>query len=90
MHKLKKTFVDTKRESFSLCSAYSPTDEHWLGLKKVYALTKNRAKKWILRIDLWDHEGGTAFAQYQNFRLGHGKAAYKLHVGKYSGTAGTF
>ncbi|XP_030295186.1 angiopoietin-related protein 5-like [Sparus aurata] len=62
--------------------------EHWLGLKKVYALTKNRAKKWILRIDLWDHEGGTAFAQYQNFRLGHGKAAYKLHVGKYSGTAG--
>nr|XP_046235553.1 angiopoietin-related protein 5-like [Scatophagus argus] len=64
------------------------TQDHWLGLKNVYSLTKNKSKKWIMRVDLWDHEGGTAFAQYKNFRLGSEKAAYKLHVGKYRGNAG--
>ncbi|XP_051248314.1 angiopoietin-related protein 5-like [Dicentrarchus labrax] len=64
------------------------TDDHWLGLKKVQSLTKNKIKKWTLRVDLWDHEGGTAFAEYRNFRLGSEKAAFKLHVGKYKGNAG--
>ncbi|XP_023205492.1 angiopoietin-related protein 5-like isoform X1 [Xiphophorus maculatus] len=64
------------------------TQDHWLGLRKVFALTKNQSKKWILRVDLWDHEGGTAFAEYKNFRLGNEKTAFKLHVGKYSGDAG--
>ncbi|MEQ2213755.1 hypothetical protein XENOCAPTIV_020378 [Xenoophorus captivus] len=65
------------------------TQDHWLGLKKVFAVTKSKSKKWILRVDLWDHEGGTAFAEYKDFRLGNEKTAFKLHVGKYSGNAGT-
>ncbi|KAK5605541.1 hypothetical protein CRENBAI_010592 [Crenichthys baileyi] len=64
------------------------TQDHWLGLKKVFAVTKSKSKKWILRVDLWDHEGGTAFAEYKDFRLGNEKTAFKLHVGKYSGNAG--
>ncbi|KAM9334993.1 angiopoietin-related protein 5-like [Symphorus nematophorus] len=64
------------------------THDHWLGLKKVFSLTKNKAKKWTMRVDLWDHEGGTAFAQYKNFRLGNEKRGFSLHVGKYSGNAG--
>ncbi|KAF7651446.1 hypothetical protein LDENG_00111160 [Lucifuga dentata] len=64
------------------------TKDHWLGLKKVFFLTKNRKKKWTMRVDLWDHEGGTAFAEYSNFRLGNEKSAFKLHVGKYRGNAG--
>lgn len=42
-----------------------------------------------MRVDLWDHEDGTAFAEYKNFRLGNEKTAFKLHVGKYRGNAGT-
>lgn len=42
-----------------------------------------------MRVDLWDHEGGTAFAEYRHFKLGNEKTAFKLHVGEYSGNAGT-
>ncbi|XP_040886422.1 angiopoietin-related protein 5-like [Toxotes jaculatrix] len=62
--------------------------DHWLGLKKVLSVTKNRTKKWTLRVDLWDHDGGTAYAKYKNFKLGNEKTAFKLHVGEYSGNAG--
>ncbi|GAA6227783.1 angiopoietin-related protein 5-like [Lates japonicus] len=64
------------------------TQDHWLGLKNVYSVTKNKTKKWIMRVDLLDHEDVTAFAEYKNFRLENEKAAFKLHVGKYSGNAG--
>ncbi|XP_071358533.1 angiopoietin-related protein 5-like isoform X2 [Trachinotus anak] len=64
------------------------TKDHWLGLQKVFSVTKDKTKKWTMRVDLWDHEGGTAFAEYQDFSLGDEKAAFKLHVGKYSGNAG--
>ncbi|XP_022604738.1 angiopoietin-related protein 5-like isoform X1 [Seriola dumerili] len=64
------------------------TKDHWLGLEKVSSVTKDKTKKWTLRVDLWDHEGGTAFAEYRNFRLGNEKTAFKLNVGKYSGNTG--
>lgn len=64
-------------------------EDHWLGLKTVFALTKKKSKKWTLRVDLWDHEGGTAFAEYNNFKLGTEKSSFKLHVRKYRGNAGT-
>ncbi|XP_029681251.1 angiopoietin-related protein 5-like [Takifugu rubripes] len=64
------------------------TQDHWLGLRKVFSLTKNKTRKWILRVDLWDHEGGNAFAQYKNFRLGNEGTGFKLHVGKFKGNAG--
>ncbi|KAF7694226.1 fibrinogen-like protein 1 [Silurus meridionalis] len=62
--------------------------DHWLGLENIYALTKSKQHKATLRVDLWDFEGGSAFAKYQNFNIGSEKTAYKLHVGKYKGTAG--
>uniref|UniRef100_A0A665VBZ0 Fibrinogen C-terminal domain-containing protein n=1 Tax=Echeneis naucrates TaxID=173247 RepID=A0A665VBZ0_ECHNA len=62
------------------------TKDHWLGLQNIFSLTKT--KKWVLRVDLWDYEGGTAFAEYQDFKLGSEEENFKLHVGKYSGTAG--
>ncbi|KAG7215869.1 hypothetical protein INR49_021850 [Caranx melampygus] len=71
-----------------LCALLILSEDHWLGLMKVFLMTKDKTKKWTLRVDLWDHEGGTAFAEYQNFRLGNKKTAFKLHVGHYSGNAG--
>ncbi|XP_041637135.1 angiopoietin-related protein 5-like isoform X2 [Cheilinus undulatus] len=62
--------------------------DHWLGLKKVALLTRTKNKKWTLRVDLWDHDNRTAFAEYKNFHLGNQRDQYKLHVGRYSGTAG--
>uniref|UniRef100_A0A3P8U510 Fibrinogen C-terminal domain-containing protein n=1 Tax=Amphiprion percula TaxID=161767 RepID=A0A3P8U510_AMPPE len=56
--------------------------------RESFFLTKNKSKMWTMRVDLWTIEGGTAFAEYKNFRLGNEKAAFKLQVGKYSGTAG--
>ncbi|KAM4712345.1 angiopoietin-4-like [Anableps anableps] len=66
----------------------SLTYDHWLGLEKVHVLTKDTNKAWTLRVDLWDHEGGYAFAEYRNFRIGDEGTAYQLHVGTYSGNAG--
>ncbi|KAM9467553.1 fibrinogen-like protein 1 isoform 2-T2 [Clarias gariepinus] len=62
--------------------------DHWLGLNKIWALTKSKDHRSTLRVDLWDFEGGSAYANYEDFWIGGEKTAYKLHVGKYSGTAG--
>ncbi|KAM4712092.1 fibrinogen-like protein 1 [Anableps anableps] len=66
----------------------SLTYDHWLGLEKVHLLTKDKTKEWTLRVDLWDHEDGTAFSEYKNFKLGDEQTAFKLEVGRYSGDAG--
>nr|XP_015818917.2 fibrinogen-like protein 1 [Nothobranchius furzeri]XP_015818926.2 fibrinogen-like protein 1 [Nothobranchius furzeri] len=66
----------------------NPMKDHWLGLEKVYLLTKGTTKRWTLRVDLWDFEGGNAYAEYKNFKLGDEQSAYKLKVGEYRGTAG--
>ncbi|KAK3545024.1 hypothetical protein QTP86_033222 [Hemibagrus guttatus] len=62
--------------------------DHWLGLAKIWALTKRKRQKSTLRVDLWDFEGNTVYANYQDFRIGSERTAYQLHVGKYTGTAG--
>ncbi|XP_008304245.1 angiopoietin-related protein 5-like [Stegastes partitus] len=81
--------VSFKRKWADYSHGFGPlTKDHWLGLKKVYLLTKSKVKNWTMRVDLWDHEGGTAFAEYNNFRLGNETDAFKLHVGNYNGDAG--
>ncbi|KAM3859235.1 angiopoietin-4-like [Diretmus argenteus] len=62
--------------------------DHWLGLTRVFSLTKTTGKRWTMRVNLWDHEGGVAFAEYSDFRLGSHSEAFKLHVGEYRGDAG--
>uniref|UniRef100_A0A3P9LI82 Fibrinogen C-terminal domain-containing protein n=1 Tax=Oryzias latipes TaxID=8090 RepID=A0A3P9LI82_ORYLA len=51
--------------------------DHWLGLKKISAMTKDKSKRWKLRVDLWDYEGCNESTNY------------RLSVGRYRGTAGT-
>ncbi|XP_054911459.1 fibrinogen-like protein 1 [Poeciliopsis prolifica] len=64
------------------------TYDHWLGLEKVHILTNDTSKVWTLRVDLWDHNRKTAYAEYRDFRIGDEGTAYRLHVGAYNGTAG--
>ena len=66
------------------------SEDHWLGLANVWALTRSSDQTSVLRVDLWDFEGGAASAEYSHFRIGDEQAAYKLSVGTYKGTAGMF
>ncbi|XP_066525554.1 angiopoietin-related protein 5-like [Hoplias malabaricus] len=63
-------------------------NDHWLGLYKISALTNEKNRSMTLRVDLFDFEGGSAFAEYQHFKVGDEASAYKLSVGEYSGNAG--
>ena len=60
--------------------------EFWLGLKKIYRLTKRNAT--TLRVDLADFEGNTTFAKYNTFCVLNSSTNYTLNVAGYSGTAG--
>ncbi|XP_027140196.1 fibrinogen C domain-containing protein 1-like isoform X2 [Larimichthys crocea] len=67
------------------------TEEHWLGLQRIYSLT--RSGGYELRIDMADFENATAFAHYADFSVGQDSVnpeedGYPLTVDQYSGTAG--
>ena len=56
--------------------------EFWLGLDKIYRLTKSPRK---LRVDLQDFEGNTANAEYDMFSVAAEREKYQLSVKIYSG-----
>nr|XP_060613543.1 fibrinogen C domain-containing protein 1 isoform X1 [Anolis sagrei ordinatus] len=67
------------------------TGEHWLGLKRIHALTTQAAYE--LRIDLEDFENETAYAHYGTFSVGlfsvdPEEDGYPINIADYSGTAG--
>ncbi|XP_041050398.1 fibrinogen C domain-containing protein 1 [Carcharodon carcharias] len=67
------------------------TGEHWLGLKRIHALTTQ--SQYELRIEMEDFENSTAYAQYGMFGIGlfsvdPERDGYPLTVAEYSGTAG--
>ena len=57
--------------------------EFWLGLDKIHRLTVSGGYK--LRVDLEDHQGKTAFAEYSSFAVTSERAKYQLSLGSYSG-----
>ena len=57
--------------------------EFWLGLDKIHRLTSDN--KNVLRVDLEDFEGNTAYAEYTLFGVMSEKDKYKLILGSYSG-----
>ena len=48
----------------------------------------NGEHEYDLRVDLLDHHGNTAYAQYDNFSIDSEDNLYTLNVGHYSGDAG--
>ncbi|XP_018604753.2 angiopoietin-2a [Scleropages formosus] len=63
-----------------------PTGEYWLGNEFVSRLTIQQP--YILRIQLKDWEGNSAFSQYDEFSLNTEAQNYRIHLKGYSGTAG--
>ena len=57
--------------------------EFWLGLDKIHRLTLD--DKSMLRVDLEDFEGDTAYAAYNKFKVMSENDKYKLIIGSYSG-----
>ncbi|KAL6482459.1 hypothetical protein MHYP_G00105390 [Metynnis hypsauchen] len=55
--------------------------EYWLGLENLYQLTSKR--KYELRVDLQDFEGGKVYAQYATFSVDAEVNGYKLTVGRF-------
>ncbi|XP_031570812.1 fibrinogen-like protein 1 [Actinia tenebrosa] len=62
------------------------TGEFWLGLDKIYRLTKTQVAS--LRIDLEDWVGTKKHAVYSSFSIADESDFYRLNVNGYSGTAG--
>ena len=61
--------------------------EFWLGNEKIHCLTFATCRA-ELRIDMGDNTGRKARALYDYFALESERTKYKLHFGKYNGTAG--
>ena len=61
--------------------------EFWLGLSKIHRLTANTSHTNMLRVDLGDFDGNTAYAKYSTFRVGDSVSKYILTVSGYTGTA---
>jgi len=59
--------------------------EFWLGLDKIHRLTSDDNS--MLRVDLEDFEGNTAYAEYNKFGVMSENDKYKLKLGSYSGNA---
>ena len=61
--------------------------EHWLGLKKISKLTKDKANE--LRVDMTTWYGSSSFAKYSGFSISGEHDNFRLHVAKMeSGSAG--
>ncbi|PFX33341.1 Angiopoietin-related protein 7 [Stylophora pistillata] len=56
------------------------TGEFWLGLDKIYRLTRNETKN-MLRVDLGMATGKTVHAEYSWFGIGNETATYRLYIG---------
>ena len=62
--------------------------EFWLGLDKIHRLTSDYNS--MLRVDLVDFEGNTAYAEYKKFGVMSENDKYKLILGSLSGNLSVF
>ncbi|TSN48498.1 Angiopoietin-2 [Bagarius yarrelli] len=60
--------------------------EHWLGNEYISKLTNKQ--QYMLRIELTDWDGNTAFSQYDEFSLSSEEQKYRINLKGYSGSAG--
>ena len=62
------------------------TGNFWLGNDNIHRLTASNNT--VLRVELEDWDGKTAYAEYGTFEVNDESNKYRLTVGAYSGTAG--
>uniref|UniRef100_A0A8C5LXR1 Angiopoietin like 5 n=1 Tax=Leptobrachium leishanense TaxID=445787 RepID=A0A8C5LXR1_9ANUR len=62
--------------------------EFWQGLRKTFCILNQRNTTFMLNIALEAEDGTLAYATYDNFWLEDEKTSFRIHVGRYFGTAG--
>ncbi|XP_025100264.1 uncharacterized protein LOC112567710 [Pomacea canaliculata] len=62
------------------------TGEFWLGLSRLYRLTKVKPVR--MRVDLGEVNGESHYAEYSSFTVGGPETNYRLNVSGYSGDVG--
>ncbi|XP_072162924.1 microfibril-associated glycoprotein 4-like [Diadema setosum] len=83
----KDSDVDFNRQWLEYKNGFgSVRESHWLGLENVRRFVSARPS--ILRVDLRDFEGETAYATYYSFYIGPESDKYQLFVSRYDGDAG--
>jgi len=63
------------------------SEEFWLGNDNLAAALQANANN-VLRVDLENFSGETAYAKFSSFNVGDESTGYKLAVSGYTGTAG--
>jgi len=64
----------------------SVRSDHWLGLSRMAALTRDCNNELVVNMTAWD--GASRFARYATFNISGRSDSYRLSVGNYSGNAG--
>ncbi|XP_013858631.1 angiopoietin-related protein 5 [Austrofundulus limnaeus] len=62
--------------------------EHWLGLQKVFHIVNQKDARFQLHIALVSHDDVTSYASYDDFRLDDETQFFRIHLGRYAGSAG--
>jgi len=62
--------------------------EHWLGLKKVFHIVNQKETRFQLHIALVSKDDVTSYASYDDFRLDNDTQSFRIHLGRYAGSAG--
>ncbi|CAG5873821.1 unnamed protein product [Menidia menidia] len=62
--------------------------EHWLGLKKVFQIVNQKDARFQLHIALVSKDDITSYASYDDFRLDNETQFFRIHLGRYAGSAG--
>lgn len=68
--------------------AFFFTGEFWLGLKKIFYIVNQKNTSFMLYVTLESEDDTFAYASYDNFWLEDETRFFKMHLGRYSGTAG--
>ncbi|CAH1787648.1 unnamed protein product [Owenia fusiformis] len=58
----------------------------WMGNEYIHLFTSNKTQR--VRFDMWDWEGNTAYAEYDNFKVDSEMESYRIHISGYKGDAG--
>ncbi|KAK6486399.1 angiopoietin-related protein 5 [Huso huso] len=62
--------------------------EHWLGLRKIFHIVNQKNTNFRLQVALESCDDTSAYASYDNFWMEDDSRFFKIHLGRYAGSAG--
>lgn len=65
------------------------TGEHWLGLRKIFNIVNQKHSQFQLHIALVSQDDTTSYASYDKFWIEDETNFFRIHLGRYAGSAGT-